>query len=326
MWAWDLPSHTYEWSDGMYDLFGLDPSEGGPSGEMLRRSIHPADWADIFAPHRADRVKDNFDKKVRALLPDGRQRWVRIMGRFFHAPDGEPLRASGFAIDETAIHSGRDEISYLRALLQAVQNVLPMTIWRAGADGGPVADHATWVHIGQGKLFAAGQALERVHPTARTSLEEKWQEAIRTQQPCHASFPVSDGASGWKIVTASTVPLWTADNRHFGWVGFHTDAQLSGAGERNAIDSEKLNSAQIRAARALLGWTLTDLSARAGIGFSTAQRLEDKGVDAAHARTVRAVREVLEEAGVRFVSTGEGHHGVVLTQTEAQPKTALQSR
>ena len=58
-----------------------------------------------------------------------------------------------------------------------------------------------------------------------------------------------------------------------------------------------------RAARYLLGWTVSDLSRVSGVSNATIGRFErDEG--APHARTARDLRRALEEAGVRW-SDGE---------------------
>lgn len=322
VWAWDLRTQEFDWSTGMYGLFGLVPSTTRPRIEDLRQVIHPADWAQVFAPRSAERVGEIFDKKIRLQRPGAPLRWVRIVGRFAFGDNGEPLSALGFAIDDTAAVVGRDELSYLRAVLQAAQNIIPMHIWSAAADGSLAPETPTWIQLGQAKSFALGEVLERIHPSVRKTLEEKWSQAVRDQQPCTASFPVQRENGGWHIVTASAVPLWLGDHRQFSWVGLYTTAAIGPKVGPQPFESGHISGAQIRAARALLGWTLTDLSSRANIGFSTAQRLEDKGVETAHARTLAAVRKVLESAGIRFVSTGEGHNGVVLAEQDTQSDEA----
>ena len=64
-----------------------------------------------------------------------------------------------------------------------------------------------------------------------------------------------------------------------------------------------LESAQIRAARALLGWHQEKLAKRAKIGLATLQRLEraPPGPVMAHVATVVKITGCLEKAGIAFV-------------------------
>lgn len=72
-----------------------------------------------------------------------------------------------------------------------------------------------------------------------------------------------------------------------------------------------ITSGQIKAARALLGWTVRDLAAKAEIGFSTLVRLEQAdGVPGGHVKTLEAVQSAVEKAGIEFIGTPESGAGV----------------
>ncbi len=74
-----------------------------------------------------------------------------------------------------------------------------------------------------------------------------------------------------------------------------------------------LSSAQIRAARALLRWSASDLSQASGVGTATLQRMEVmEGVPSGQVRTLLAIKEALEAAGVEFVGTPTENPGVRL--------------
>ncbi len=72
-----------------------------------------------------------------------------------------------------------------------------------------------------------------------------------------------------------------------------------------------ITSGQIKAARALLGWTVRDLAAKAEIGFSTLVRLEQAdSVPSGHVKTLEAVKSAVEKAGIEFIGTPESGAGV----------------
>ncbi len=86
-----------------------------------------------------------------------------------------------------------------------------------------------------------------------------------------------------------------------------TDAQYQGF--------SVVTSAQIRAARALLNWTVRDLADRAGVHRNTVTRAETDATGPGHATA--AIRAALEAAGVIFVDeNGEGP-GVRLRKAKA---------
>jgi transcriptional regulator with XRE-family HTH domain len=72
-------------------------------------------------------------------------------------------------------------------------------------------------------------------------------------------------------------------------------------------------SAQIRAARALLGWSQGQLARQAGIGLATLQRIEQTdGVVKGNFSTVLKIQKAFEEAGIRFMEDDSGEIGVRL--------------
>lgn len=72
---------------------------------------------------------------------------------------------------------------------------------------------------------------------------------------------------------------------------------------------------QIRAARALLGWSQQQLADKAIVSINALARLERGKVDP-RMSTLMAVHKALTEAGVEFLSAGEKGEGVRL----ADPK------
>jgi transcriptional regulator with XRE-family HTH domain len=72
-------------------------------------------------------------------------------------------------------------------------------------------------------------------------------------------------------------------------------------------------SAQIRAARALLGWSQGQLARSAGVGLATLQRIEqNEGIVKGNFSTVLKIQKALEGAGVRFSDDEAGEIGVRL--------------
>jgi hypothetical protein len=65
---------------------------------------------------------------------------------------------------------------------------------------------------------------------------------------------------------------------------------------------QKLSSAQIRAARALLRWTALDLANASKVGVATIRRVANQA----------ALRQALEAAGVEFIDENGGGAGVRL--------------
>ena len=74
-----------------------------------------------------------------------------------------------------------------------------------------------------------------------------------------------------------------------------------------------LHTAQIKAARSLLGWRQEDLSRAAGVGLATIQRIEKSdGPVSGNYGTVLRIQAALEKAGIQFTNDEAGGMGVRL--------------
>ena len=69
----------------------------------------------------------------------------------------------------------------------------------------------------------------------------------------------------------------------------------------------------MRAARALLRWSAADLSERSSVGTATIQRMEVMdGVPAGNVKTLVAIQQALEGAGIEFIGSPDDGPGVRL--------------
>ncbi len=74
-----------------------------------------------------------------------------------------------------------------------------------------------------------------------------------------------------------------------------------------------LQAAQIRAARALLGWRQDDLAKAAEVGLATVARIEQgEGMVQGNFSTIARIQQALEREGISFIADQEGVIGVTL--------------
>jgi DNA-binding XRE family transcriptional regulator len=85
-------------------------------------------------------------------------------------------------------------------------------------------------------------------------------------------------------------------------------------GIRAMLEAVMITPAQIRAARALIGWKQTDLATASGVSEMSIKNIE-RGATDPRASTLLSLQSALEGAGVVFLDPGvqrEGGHGVRL--------------
>lgn len=82
-----------------------------------------------------------------------------------------------------------------------------------------------------------------------------------------------------------------------------------------------ISGAQIRAARALLEMSASELAKQAGVGWATVQRFESvEGVPDSRSGTLQRIEETLENAGVIFLGDPMTSPGVQLQRQSLRKK------
>jgi transcriptional regulator with XRE-family HTH domain len=77
---------------------------------------------------------------------------------------------------------------------------------------------------------------------------------------------------------------------------------------------------QLRAARALLGWSQTELAIRAGLSLPTVKRVETRQGPRVSEEARFALQRALEIAGIQFLDENGGGPGVRLRKRQQSKK------
>lgn len=73
-------------------------------------------------------------------------------------------------------------------------------------------------------------------------------------------------------------------------------------------DAAMIDPAQMRAARALLGWNMDELARRAAVSLASIKNIE-RGATDPRASTLGAIQTAFEKAGVVFLEPGDQRTG-----------------
>lgn len=78
----DLATTTWQWSDQLYEIFGLDPKHGPLTDEQITARIHPDDLPMLLRRRERSQAGEQVDPvEYRILRPDGRERWLYLQSR-----------------------------------------------------------------------------------------------------------------------------------------------------------------------------------------------------------------------------------------------------
>jgi len=127
-WEWDINNSQIAWSDELYRIYGLQPTDYQPTfGGYLSR-IHPDDRTRVrSAMERVLKEHISFSHKERIIRPDGDIRYLHSWGHAYVDKDGHTVRLVGVCHDVTehvllekaAKDAEENSISRLRATLES---------------------------------------------------------------------------------------------------------------------------------------------------------------------------------------------------------------
>ncbi len=134
--TWDLNWITGEnrWDRRCKALFGLAPEADVPY-EAFLAMLHPEDRARVLATIQRSvhpSSDGSYDVEYRIVTADGRERWIRAMGRaFFEERQGErrPVRFMGTALDVTQRKQSETELRESEQRLQMALQVGEAGTW-----------------------------------------------------------------------------------------------------------------------------------------------------------------------------------------------------
>lgn len=101
-WDMNIATGVIEWSPKVFEMFGLDQRESVPSMERWNALLHPEDIKRAnFQISQALKSHTRMDIEYRIVRPDGKTRWINILGESICNDHGAPDRMIGICIDIT---------------------------------------------------------------------------------------------------------------------------------------------------------------------------------------------------------------------------------
>ncbi|HUO59425.1 MAG TPA: ATP-binding protein [Candidatus Acidoferrales bacterium] len=119
-WQLDVRTELSQWSERMYQLFGVPPEGSQPGLELIRSLLSPVDRED-YKNYVADllaRKENIYRYELRLRNEDGSERWLSTRGVVRYGEDGTPLGITGICFDSTLTHQAETRIAELNAELE----------------------------------------------------------------------------------------------------------------------------------------------------------------------------------------------------------------
>ncbi len=307
LWNWSVPARAMTWSAGVFALLDLRIDATAPSFECLLGMMHPddrirnADLESVVARGLP------VDRRFRVILGNGCLRTLELKGEVRFDAGGRPVRAMGLLRDVTSGHEAFRTVQFMSDRYTALRRLIDDLVLVVGADG-MVIEGAQWRQQTGQDAARTVSWLVSVHPDDRERVSDAWRQANLLRNPFTAAFRLSDAEGGSRAVLARCEPIASRNGALREWlIVISTEGRVTAG----TAEAHSLTGAQIRAARAILNWSVRDLSEAADVSISTIRRMEEfDGALAAMRGKLGQVRATLETAGAEFIFPPNGKPGV----------------
>jgi PAS domain S-box-containing protein len=310
VWTWDLKTRKMDWSPGFFRLLGFEPGSVEPSYSTFLTMVHPDDRRPQGEMERILSEGGSIEREFRVLQNNGRVRSILKRGNVLFDRAGKPVKAIGVVFDVTRLHEALSIAEALKARYSSLVEATAAIVWTVNADG-TVGDIPLWRKFtGQGAAAVAGDGwLSAIHPDDQTGVKVAWDSGVANRVPYEFQCRVRRFDCEYRWVRARSVPVFKKDGSLREWVGICVDVHDQKLwSPPNPIPT--ITGAQLRAARAILTWSVRDLVKAAAVSSSTIRRLEESdGPTATPDNALTCLKTALEKGGVEFLFPPVGKAG-----------------
>lgn len=210
-WHHDLRSNRLQWSEEMFELYGVDHAHFPASYDAFLDLIHPHDrqaLADAFM--RAVNETGKFRLRYRLPLPDGRVRWLEAQASVTRDNEGRPLHATGTTQDITVQVETEQTLRERERQLAEAQRLARLGSWHLDL----ATNELTWsdeifriLEIERGAFAHSYESfLGFVHPDDRARLDDVYRRSVeeRTEYVFEHRLLMPDGRIKWVIERGRT--------------------------------------------------------------------------------------------------------------------------
>lgn len=305
-WCWLFESGAQAWSPGLYRLLGLAATRP-PSYALLRDCAHPEDRDRLPGAAELRHGLMAETPAFRIVRPDGAIRHLSARNELVVGPDGRPVSARGVLrdiTDETALRGTLDAGRRRSAALARHEFVLS---YRSPESDMDVVTFDAPDMLAPNLCEIAADPYLILSPADRGRARDQRTEGRMQGRIARGTFLVRKAGDVDILCQAIEVPVREDDGRIREWSGLIVPARSSDRLPPAIVTGleEAVQGHQLRAARALLGWSMTDLARVSGLSLSSVRRLEE---DPAHCsgRVRSRAFSVLRGGGIRFIAMEDG--------------------
>lgn len=198
-WEWEIETGVTRWSEGLYRIYGLDPTKPAPTLEELQKLYTPETWNRL---QQAMNARSFPEMELEFIRPDGSKGWVHARVEHMKDSEGTTIKLRGVSRDITEEKQIRDQLQESEARFRRVVEHIGDAVIADELDG-----HITFANDRFLELFGFSReqlpklGMENyIAPEYREQLVDRHRRRMRGEDvPTHFEYEGlrSDGSRMW---------------------------------------------------------------------------------------------------------------------------------
>lgn len=194
-WDWDILSNREEWSDQVFQVYGLKPGAFQPDGYSYLDYVHPDDRDAMLAAQEKARLEGTpLNIEYRSIGADGVERYLQAQGEIEFDANGSPVRMAGTLQDATERNLAEQELEDAFASLTHAQKLAKMGSWVWDLESGEVSGSEEMYRIygldPDGPPLTMDRFLECVHPDDAAGYQAAVRNSEEERRPYKVTYRV----------------------------------------------------------------------------------------------------------------------------------------
>ena len=237
-WTFNPATGTSWWSEELYRIYGLNPSDAPLSYAEHSQLIHPDDW-EWVDPLFRDAVENGtpFDIVLRIIRPDGSERVLNAICQPVKDSTGAVIEMRGTIQDITKIKQAEVQLKESERRYRTLVDNLPGMVYRSEC-----APNFVMQFVSDGCEAISGYTRSEltgesaigltdvVHPSDQQRISEITQRAVRQNQPYEYEYRIhtKDGRERWMWEQGRSISMGDGEPLFLeGYIADITDKKLA---------------------------------------------------------------------------------------------------
>ena len=221
-WRWNPETDTVTWSEELYRIAALDPSQPAPSFKEHPKLYTAESWERLNrAVEESLRTGNRYKLDLEMICADGAKRWVIGRGEAIRDDNGRVVQLHGTVQDINERKQAEGALRESEERFRLVSNTAPVMIWMSGTDKLCTYFNKPWLDF-TGRPLAAELGngwVDGVYADDLHRCIETYNHSFDRREPFKMEYRLRTSRGEYRWVLDIGVPRFSSDGSFAGYIG-----------------------------------------------------------------------------------------------------------